>query len=212
MVWSLSKDDDGLESVHPPTNQGAAGPLSRDRAPLGGPKPSGRTSSAAASVFVDPSSQVPDAATAFQRRDAVEPTVVLKGRKLDELRAQVAQQKLSHQHKKQKTLVIWTLAGGVALALGWLAGIFLSPQGAGQLRGSQGRTEPAAEQRAVEGRLVQEVSEEPRREELPSEEPLLQPTDAPVAERDKALTKEETSDTSTPSADEAFTLDDLPAE
>jgi hypothetical protein len=126
MVWSLSKDDDGLEPV------GSDPDAARRSLPVS-PAPAGPPPSRAAlaprpllvdsgSVVVDPLSQIPEPvkarASAPVRRRVAEPTLVLGGRQLDQLRAEVRGQQLGAAQRSQRTLLYWGLAGAGALMLG----------------------------------------------------------------------------------------------
>lgn len=228
MVWSLSKDDDGLESVHPLTNKGA--PLSsQSERPKGSP-PSrvGRGTTGAPSVFVDPRSQVPQGQHPLPRRQEVEPTMVLKGRKLDEMRAEVARQKIAYQRKKQRTLVLWALAGGGALAMGWFVGILLSPGPSGgsppsldptlssgapsEAAGVKGEVMLGAAETAIDAAPREaEISAATPLDDLPAEEPEQKAPTNPTDGRG-SLQEEVDADTSPPRSQQTFTLDDLPAD
>lgn len=213
MVWSLSKDDDGLDSVLPLADasartsplQVAAGarPPASDAAPLG-------TSS---TVVVDPTSQMPEAFGARAPRGAVEPTVVLKGRKLDQLRAEVARHRTAHLRKKQRFLLLWAGAGGLALCLGWAVGAAFRPD------------ESAAEQ-APDALNPVEAAEDASAQTQPSSPAVGSEAVAPRAAKPSAPTEQAASSADAaelPGDDEAatsagnskdetdaFTLDDLP--
>lgn len=137
MVWSLSKDDDGLDSVHPlPTD--ARGVIVRGN----DARPASPIRHVVPTVVVDPVSQVPQPPTSAAQRRAVEPTLVLKGRKLDEMRAQVAAQRSAHRRRKQMRLLTWAFAGGIALSLGWIVGLTLNFDASGQSTDSPGMGAP----------------------------------------------------------------------
>jgi hypothetical protein len=70
---------------------------------------------------------MPEALHPHTRRKGVEPTQILKGRRLDALRAEVAQKRKAHRRRQQRVLLLWGLAGGAALCLGWIAGRAFTP-------------------------------------------------------------------------------------
>ncbi len=113
----MSQDDDGLEPVYPSQPAGGAESV----------KTGANSSPAAESVVVDPKSQVassPTAAPAQGRspRRQAEPTLVLEGRRVDQLRKQVTKQQRALKRKHRIQAMIWAVAGGVAvLTGGWLA-------------------------------------------------------------------------------------------
>jgi|GEM_PF-5285453 len=156
MVWSLSKDDDGLESVSPSGRASALLATGRPAAPSPPRPPASfaRANSATASapppakqaqvevssptpspqagpsVVVDPTSQIPEASSSrqFTQRTSVEKTEVLKGRRLDSLRAEVEKRRKSHERKRRNRLLLWGIAGaGAVLFGGFLAGVVLKP-------------------------------------------------------------------------------------
>lgn len=229
MVWSLSKDDDGLESVYP-LNQGAA--LSQPSESLSLPakqqlkhpmNAAPSPTKAAPSVFVEPSSQLPEAPAPFHPREVVEPTMVLKGRKLDEMRAAVARQKSGYRREKQKTLLLWALSGGAALAMGWFFGILLSPEHTSKIpsngalsAGSGAVVDPSHTETGSaesEPRVAPAPTNAVRLEDLPSEDVSPHPGSSdPEQQSEEVPPAADATDTSLPSGTDAFTLDDLPAE
>lgn len=199
MVWSLSKDDDGLESVHPLTNQGASLSSSGERASgerSAGGAPSS-TARRAPSVFVDPRSQIPQTRPVSQRRQEVEATMVLTARKVDEMRAEVARQKLAYRRRKRRMFVLWVLAGGAALAMGWFAGILLSPAPSEKLGAPS----------AFEHQKVEDDTRSAAKDVRPEEE-----TAAITSLEELPPDEDERNDTSPPPGEAAFTLDELPAD
>jgi len=208
MVWSLSKDDDGLDSVLPladaplaPSRSSVAvgaRSTASDATPLG----------ASPTVVVDPISQVPEG---FGVRPAgkqvVEPTLVLKGRKLDQLRAEVARHRTAHQRKKQKALLLWAGAGALALCLGWAVGTAFRPNDA----------QPVQEPPASQSSGTESAGSEPAEPSAPAAPGLTPPAERSPASVDWAdLPAEDEAEkgrgsSAEPSSD-AFTLDDLPVD
>lgn len=289
MVWSLSKDDDGLDSVLPaadspmrpsfpgPASPGAASqplpppsvrsqpgyprspshhsqapaprassaplppapqrsfssapfppaPQRASSAPLppapprppsvypqGGQAFGGSSSAAQAlslespSVVVDPTSQVPEV-PGVRRAKRVEPTEILKGRRLDALRAEVAQRRKAHRRKQLGILLFWGMAGAVALCLGWLAGRAFTPD-------AEINPEDAAQESPTESSQAAPLgdagaNEAPPAPAAPSTPPHSRtqeaaPTPPPSVEKEPAPKPAKARPTDT------FTLDDLPIE
>ena len=128
MVWSLSKDDDGLESV-----PGEAGPLFPSSLPgRQAPSPSRphfsvrsaltpRPPVDGSSVVVDPLSQIPEPVRAQRgqvRKRPVEATVVLKGRQLDTLRQEAESLRRKSELRQKRGVFLWGLGGAGAVVLG----------------------------------------------------------------------------------------------
>lgn len=95
MVWSLSQDDDGLESVQPPP----PGTLPPQSLPSDRPFPT---------------SQAPQV-------KKNEPTLVLGERRLDSLRAEVKRRRRHVAMFKVGAILGWMLAGGAAVGAGVIA-------------------------------------------------------------------------------------------
>jgi hypothetical protein len=98
---------------------------------------------------VDPISQIPDpmAAPVSSRvqhppkKRTVEPTLVLRNRQLDGLRAEVRRRQAAFKRQRFSSLFIWGLAGGAAVFGGaWLARGWDTPSAAAD----QGEATPAA--------------------------------------------------------------------
>lgn len=116
MVWSLSQDDDGLESL----GAGEATPVRSVP-----PRPPQQTPRApeSSSVIVDPHSQVPerqDRPQRRRRRRTIEPTLVLKSRKLDQMRKDVERKRRQHARRQRRILAFWVLSGAAAVSVGAL--------------------------------------------------------------------------------------------
>ena len=106
MVWSISKDDDGLEPALPRAGYGTDGESDPHRS---------------STVVVDPVSQIPEPMPNqnVQRSSRrAEPTRILSARKMDQLRAQVAKHQRRQDRRKWIRLVTWGAAGALAVALG----------------------------------------------------------------------------------------------
>jgi hypothetical protein len=233
MVWSLSKDDDGLESVPPSSPDGspqrpAASALIANVAPGGG---TARVEQNVApeqgsSVVVDPLSSVPDgrAPAAVVRRKSVEATEVLQGRKIDELRAEVSRQRLAHRKKKRRVLLLWSVAGASALALGWLAGFLFSPGEPGSSGSAAPVSPPVARPSRVDSPPVasspQPVPRAPdpvprapgtlSLSDLPAEDEPSPPT--PSGPRSNSEIPGAQRPSTGPGSGRVLTLDDLPAQ
>lgn len=205
MDWSSSQDDDGLESMSTAHSAGT---------------------NAESTVVVDPVSQIPAPHPSF-RRETVEKTEVLQGRRIDQLRAEVNRRKKTHARKQQKRLLLWAAAGAGAVSLGAvLAGVAFAP-------GEQGFaavTEAEPEPESVRSFLA---SEGPKETEAPQEQPT-EPAGAIQVEQQEAtegalavdaglslndlpgeeLPSEESDELAPSNADSgaALSLDDLPAE
>src|SRR5690606_6767509 len=98
------------------------------------PRPAETSPHGSSSIVVDPISQIPEPLETRARK-GVEPTQILKGRRLDALRAEVAQRRRAHRRRQQRTLLWWAVAGAGALCLGWLAGQAFTPSGAASPEG-----------------------------------------------------------------------------
>lgn len=107
MAWSLSQEDDGLEPVH--------GPVSTVQY---------ASSNLASSFESDPagSSGLPPGAAPLgagtSRRRAQEPTLILRERQLDSLRAQVLRHRRLARFKRHVGTLLWVAAGGLAVLVG----------------------------------------------------------------------------------------------
>lgn len=144
MVWSLSQDDDGLEPVSQPSSSLSASREQGQSAP--GP---------ASSVVVDPRSQLPpDAAREFALA-AMEPTEVLHGRTVDELRAQVERQRRAYQRRASGRLLLWGVAGAIAVGCGVMAARWTMKPPAGE------RGEPEGEAAEREARALRGAAPPP---------------------------------------------------
>lgn len=194
-----------------------------------------RPPTASSSVVVDPISQMPEAPHERQRRRGVEATEILKGRRLDALRAEVAQKRKAHRRRQQRTLLLWGLAGAAALCLGWIAGRAFTPEqtdevGTGEANASQAAiptSSPLIDNALGAGQPIREPSDrkqEPdrspdapvRKETTPSakDQAVVSLEDLPLAEEVEGDGEETADPERAPeeAADGAFTLDDLPAD
>lgn len=134
MSLSLSPDDDGLESVYAErTDPGAVPPpglAPPRRATPTQATPAYALSRAAkgvspvgsSSVVVDPSSQIPappaaPTSVSGPRRTA-EATLVLEGRRVDELRREVIRHQKKLKRRRSYHFAYWAVAGAVAVVLG----------------------------------------------------------------------------------------------
>jgi hypothetical protein len=143
------------------------------------------------------------------RRQEVEATMVLTARKVDAMRAEVARQKLAYRRRKRRTLVLWVLAGGAALAMGWFVGILLSPA-------------PSAHRGAVHSVRLEIDTEKSTPAQMKAKESAPSGPNGAVrpSEEAAAITsleelppeEDEKSDTSAPPGEATFTLEDLPAD
>lgn len=162
MTWSLSKDDDGLDGLGP-LEQPIAPAVDSGEARRVGFAPV-TTADTSPSVVLDPideTPQVPVFASPRARR-AVEPTLVLKTRRLDELREEVKKRRVSHSRKKVKLLFLWAFAGGLALWLGaFAARTLLAPTVLTPLTGSIADSE--GQQGLAPSTRVDGQAEAPRR-------------------------------------------------
>ena len=226
MAWSLSKDDDGLDSVVPPagsTNRPSQAPRTPSTTPrVFASQSLGVSASSApaeqglqgggASVVVDPSSQIPQAldSSPSHHYAAVERTQVLKGRRLDNLRAEVRERRKAYKRRKLRVLALWGVAGGGALLLGALAANSLFGAEA-----SEQKTVAEVEQTLGAGELVVEPSEAKNSTDkgvksnaVAGEKAGAKKSKKQVAAPDSAArpNDEKSDDTG------AFTLDDLPLE
>ncbi len=126
MTWSptQSPDDDGLEPIRE-SSLPAAPSRAPQRTLTGMPPPtppSRRVISESPSVVVAPESQVPSAPShPLAAPLLIEPTVILHGRKVDRLRAEVQLQRRAYQRDHGRRLLLWGGAGAGAVALGALA-------------------------------------------------------------------------------------------
>lgn len=75
-------------------------------------------------VVVDPVSQIPEPMPRFSR-EPVEKTEVLKGRRIDQLRAEVHRKRKEQQRRHHKRIALWGLAGAGAVLLGALLAGFV---------------------------------------------------------------------------------------
>ena len=117
MVWSISKNDDGLESTAAQTKSSSGSSMHGAYAPSSVRPP--RTPLPAATVVVDPVSQIPDAFPHSPEPPRfAEPTRIISSRKIDALRAQVARHQKRQQQRVMLQWVIWGAAGALAVALG----------------------------------------------------------------------------------------------
>jgi hypothetical protein len=122
MAWSLSTDDDGLEGISSSQSHSIPLPDAGSQRRAGFVPPRGPD--AGPSIVVEPDFPVAPMATPAhvqRQRRALEPTLVLKTRRLDELRDEVQKRRVSHHRKKLKALILWGVAGGLALWLGVVA-------------------------------------------------------------------------------------------
>lgn len=126
MTWSptQSPDDDGLEPIR--ESSLPAAPFRAPQRTLTGmpppTPPSRRVVSESPSVVVAPESQVPSAPShPLAAPLLIEPTVILHGRKVDRLRAEVQLQRRAYQREHGRRLLLWGGAGAGAVALGALA-------------------------------------------------------------------------------------------
>lgn len=104
MVWSISKDDDGLEPAIPRPGHGTDDRSVRQHR---------------STVVVDPVSQIPEPMENARRSPRrAEPTRILSARKMDQLRAQVAKHQRLQHRRQWVRLVTWGAAGALAVALG----------------------------------------------------------------------------------------------
>lgn len=165
----------------------------------------------APSVVVDPSSQVPEvpAAPGARRTKGVEPTEILKGRRLDALRAEVAQRRKAHRRKQLGILLFWGLAGAVALCLGWLAGRAFTPEA--ETKAGDAAQDPAAA--PTEGTPTPSGASPGN---TPPSAPVAPPS-APADDRAQGAAPTPPPASPAPEPAEArpadtFTLDDLPVE
>jgi hypothetical protein len=132
--------------------------------------------------------------------------MVLKGRKLDDLRAQVARQKATHQRDRQRVLLLWAFAGGGALAIGWFAGLILRPQAEPNAQFYPTPPSEVASERATRTAPVPLPCDDAA--EDPAPEPAQEQNEAPA--QVDASAPGDVSHTVPPSDDDTFTLDDLP--
>lgn len=115
MSWSM-QDDDGLEG------------LPGSGAPRSGTSPSSAsgafprasvTRESHESVVVDPVSQIPAPLSSKKpSRRAAEPTLVLRERQLDQLRAEVRRRQSAFRLRRFSSVVLWIVAGAFAVAGG----------------------------------------------------------------------------------------------
>lgn len=125
MAWSLSQEDDGLEPVsgealaetHLAAQRGAA-----SKSPERSPASSSRPIPAATFSEVTPTSRDSERAlrTLPPRHRAQEPTLVLRDRQLDSLRAEVKKHRRAAERRQSLTTVLWGVAGGIAVLVGAL--------------------------------------------------------------------------------------------
>lgn len=194
MVWSLNKDDDGIEGVT------VAGQTVVEGFAYATPQ-----RSEFPSIVVDPESQIPEPLHGARRpgKQALEATEVLKGRRLDDLRAEVRRRRAAHRRKKLFALAIWAVAGASALA----AGAFVASS---LLSGAQAEDSTSGvESSSADGALAQvptPLVEDPR----PAPSDAMRPAKREAPSR--AIHDDEREEATPSGEDEAFTLDDLPAE
>lgn len=124
MAWSLSQEDDGLEPVsgealaetHLAAQRGA---VKNERSPAS----SSRPISTERFSDVTPASRGdrrPAVRVEPSRHRAQEPTLVLRDRQLDSLRAEVKRHRQAAERRRSLTMVLWGIAGGIAVLIGAL--------------------------------------------------------------------------------------------
>ncbi len=130
MVWSLSKDDDGLEPAVPlPRRRDASYAMPSGHADSSIPPSVSSSPPPSSTVVVDPISQIPPSGSRVSsRRRAAEPTRILSARKIDELRAQAQVHHKTIRRQKVLQFVGWGLAGALAVAAGGLLAGGLLPR------------------------------------------------------------------------------------
>lgn len=205
MTWSLSNDDDGLEGISSPQPHTIPLPDPGSERRVGFVQPRGPDTGP--SIVVEPElpvQSVPAPVNTTGARRALEPTLVLKTRRLDELRDEVHKRRISHNRKKAKALILWGVAGGMALWLGVLAArTVLSPD----VEDESATVESEA--------LPSEAAARVRNEAPPIEAADKQESEAapPTAKgADKLPTSTGAARGAAKSGGEVLTLEDLPTE
>lgn len=95
-------------------------------------------------VVVDPVSQIPEPMPRFSR-EPVEKTEVLKGRRIDQLRAEVHRKRKEQRRRQHKRIALWGGAGAGAVLLGaLLAGLVFSGPDAVSAAGAASDQEPSS--------------------------------------------------------------------
>lgn len=171
MDWSTTEDDDGLD--------GPSGVQTRE-----------------STVVVDPISQIPEPIPSF-RREPVEKTEVLTGRRIDQLRAEVHRKRKEQRRQQHRRIALWGFAGAGAVLFGaLLAGlVFSGSSQAEDARSTRGPFPPAAIE-AETTRLPERTAE----------------AAPPRAEVQKETSKRSPKEPSREVASGSLSLDDLPAE
>lgn len=200
MAWSLSQEDDGLEPVSGEAlaethlaAQEAAAKRKTEVSPSSSARPT-----PAAMRFSEVTSSGNAAPRALPlRHRAQEPTLVLRERQVDSLRAEVLRHKQAAERRQSLTMILWGVAGGIAVLVGALLARALtrpSDQEHGAVRPMP--AEPIPEQRNAP----------------PSSEPPR--TEAAGASKDKraALSRSLSNKSSGPDRRRALSLDELPRE
>lgn len=139
MAWSLSQEDDGLEPVsgealaetHLAAQRDASGKGSE-----GSPASSSRPIAPPRFADVTPASrggERPGTNPPPSRQRAQEPTLVLRDRQLDSLRAEVKRHRQAAERRQSLTMVLWGVAGGIAVLIGALMARALTRSSSEQL-------------------------------------------------------------------------------
>ncbi len=126
MAWSLSQEDDGLEPVSGEAlaETHAEAQHALGKAPEGGSRGSLRSVASQDQGFSDltpPSSGSLKVYPVPSRRPRTqEPTLVLRQRQVDSLRAEVHKHRRAAERRQSLTMILWGLAGAVAVLVGAL--------------------------------------------------------------------------------------------
>jgi hypothetical protein len=150
MAWSLSQEDDGLEPVSGEAlaETHAAAQHALGNAPGRPSRGSLRSVAPQDQGFPDltPPSlgnvQVYPVASPSRRPRAQEPTLVLRERQVDSLRAEVHKHRRAAERRQSLTMILWGLAGAVAVLVGALLARALTEPSSEPI--GIGQTEPEA--------------------------------------------------------------------
>lgn len=203
MAWSLSNDDDGLEGISSSQSHSIPLPDAGSERRVGFVPPRGPDVGPSIVVEPDfPAAPMATPASVQRQRRALEPTLVLKTRRLDELRDEVQKRRVSHNRKKLKALALWGVAGGLALWLGVVAArTALSPDA--------GEATTAAELGATSAEVAPQAGNEVSPPTLQQKSDAASPASKGVP---NAPTAGAARGPGTKPGAEVLTLDDLPTE